>query len=295
LQIFAGYSVQGDKTEERIFSLHGPGGTGKGTFNDAISSTLGDDYVRAVAPETVLRQNRNSAAANGDIARLEGARIVIVSELERRNQLQESFLKLVSGNDYVVARGLFKSERQFRPTWQFWFQSNHRLGFDAADSGNKRRYIEIPFDNVLKEDSQIEFDPSLKSWMRSNVEFHRAVLAWIVAGSVRWRKEGLRIPASVEEATKVLFANNDFLYEFFADCCVKDPNGKVFVSEIRAAYEVYCSQQGEEPARGRTFNNMLEERCCFRKQTTIGGQNGKAWHGIRLKTAQERKEAIQSE
>jgi putative DNA primase/helicase len=287
LQLFAGYSVQGNKVEERIFSLHEPGGTGKGTFNDAISSTLGDDYVRAIAPETVLRQNRNSAAASGDIARLEGARIVIVSELEKGNRVQESFLKLASGNDFVVARGLFKSERQFRPTWQFWFQTNNRLGFDSTDSGNLRRYVEIPFDNVLGHDLQIKFDRNLKSWMRSNDEFHCTVLVWIVAGCVRWRQEGMKIPVSVQRATQELFASNDFLRDFINERCVVGPTEKELVSKVIAEYVAFCVEQGEEPARGRTFNHMLEERGFCRKQATVRGTNGKAWIGIRLKTAKE--------
>jgi putative DNA primase/helicase len=226
-------------------------------------------------------------APSGDIARLEGARIVIVSELEKGNRVQESFLKLASGNDFVVARGLFKSERQFRPTWQFWFQTNNRLGFDSTDSGNLRRYVEIPFDNVLGHDPQIKFDRNLKSWMRSNDEFHRTVLVWIVAGCVRWRQEGMKIPVSVQRATQELFASNDFLRDFINERCVVGPTEKELVSKVIAEYVAFCVEQGEEPARGRTFNHMLEERGFCRKQATVRGTNGKAWIGIRLKTAKE--------
>jgi putative DNA primase/helicase len=117
--------------------------------------------VCAMDTSSVMKQKRNSAAASGDIARLEGTRLVIVSEIEKGNRVQESFLKQASGNDCIVARGMYKSERQFRPTFQFWFQTNYRPGFDSTDSGNRRRYIEIPFDNVLKNDPLVKFDKGL--------------------------------------------------------------------------------------------------------------------------------------
>jgi hypothetical protein len=38
---------------------------------------------------------------------------------------------------------------------------------------------------------------------------------------------------------------------------------------------------------------MLEERGYARKQATINGENGKAWHGIRLKSPKELKAEMQ--
>ena len=43
-------------------------------------------------------------------------------------------MKQASGNDSLVARGLYQSEREFRPTHQFWFQTNYRPGFDSCST-----------------------------------------------------------------------------------------------------------------------------------------------------------------
>jgi putative DNA primase/helicase len=288
----AGYSIQGDKSEERIFILYGLGNAGKGTFMDWITHTLGPDYACAMDANSVLKQKRDSSAASGDIARLEGKRIVVVSEIEKGSRLQESFMKGASGNDALVARSLYKSEREFRPTHQFWFQTNYRPGFDATDSGNKRRYIEIPFDNDLKADPSVKFDPMLKNRMRQDKEFLKAVLAWAVQGCVEWRQNGLNIPESVKAATAELFAHNDFLNDFLADMCISDPSGKVPVKDVADGYNRWCEEQGEEPAQGRTFNRMMEERGYDRKQARVHGMSGKAWIGIRLKTHDELVAAI---
>jgi P4 family phage/plasmid primase-like protien len=283
LQQFIGYSAQGDKSEERIVILYGPGNAGKGTFMDWTMNTLGPDYACAMDANSVLKQKRDSAAASGDIARLEGKRIVVVSEIEKGSRLQESFMKGASGNDAIVARGLYSSEREFRPTHQFIFQTNYRPGFDSTDSGNKRRYIEIPFDNDLRCDPLVKFDPTLKIRMRRDKDFLKAVLAWIVQGCVAWRQHGLTIPESVRAATNQLFAHNDFLSDFLKDICVVDLKGKVPVKVLSEAYKQWCEDQGEQPVPGRTFNRMLEERGFERKQARVGRTSAKAWVGVRLK------------
>jgi putative DNA primase/helicase len=194
----------------------------------------------------------------------------------------------------MVARGLYQSEREFRPTHQFWFQTNYRPGFDSTDSGNKRRYIEIPFDNDLKADPLVTFDSKIKIKMRNDPDFLRAVLAWAVAGCIEWHQRGLEIPKSVQDATDALFAHNDFLRSFLTECCTREP-GKatpdkeptVSVKMLRLTYEEWCEGQGEEPAQGRTFNRMLEERGFERRQNRVDGPSIKAWIGIRLKTADE--------
>ncbi|MCZ2153103.1 MAG: phage/plasmid primase, P4 family [Bryobacterales bacterium] len=283
LKTLTGYTIQGNKTEERILILYGPGNAGKGTLMDWLMNALGPDYAIAMDANSVLKQKRDSAAASGDILRLEGRRMVVVSEIEKGSRVQESFMKQASGNDALVARALYKSEREFRPTHQFWFQTNYRPGFDATDSGNKRRYIEIPFDNDLTTDPLVTFDNKLKIRMRQDGDFLKAVLAWAVAGAVEWHQNGLHVPASVQAATAALFAHNDFLSEFLGELCVVGPNEKVFVSDFRKAYECWCEDLGEEPAKGRTFNKMMAERGFDYKQATIPPKNGKAWHGLRLK------------
>lgn len=282
LKSTAGYSIQGAKTEERIIILHGKGHVGKGTFLDCLMYALGPDYACAMDASSVVKQKRNSAAASGDIARLQGKRLVVVSEIEKGSQLQESFMKLASGNDSIVARGMYMSEREFRPTHQFWFQTNYRPGFDSTDSGNKRRYIEIPFDNILSMDPLVKLDTKLKLRMREDKDFLKAVLAWTVAGAVEWNQHGLKLPKSVEDATAALFAHNDFLSAFLEETCVVRPHLKAPIRDVWDAYRRWCDEQGDEPAQKKTFNQSMEERGFKRKQARFGGSTGKAWTGIRL-------------
>jgi phage/plasmid-associated DNA primase len=124
--------------------------------------------------------------------------------------------------------------------------------------------------------------------MRQDKDFLKAVLAWAVAGAVEWHQHGLQIPESVQAATAALFAHNDFLNDFIAEVCIVDLTEKEPVKALSDAYTHWCEDQGEEPAQGRTFNHMMEERGFARKQARVCGVSGKAWHGIRLKEHDER-------
>jgi hypothetical protein len=97
----------------------------------------------------------------------------------------------------------------------------------------------------------------------------------------------LQIPESVQVATAALFANNDFLSDFLKEMCVMDRDEKEPVKAMWDAYERWRQGQGEEPAQGRTFNHMMEERGFVRKQARVYGVSGKAGTGIRLKQHDE--------
>ena len=80
----AGYSLTGDTGEEVLFLIHGPGGSGKSTFGEAMKSLLGD-YATTADFETFLQ--RRETGVRNDIARLEGARFVLSLEVEEGRHL----------------------------------------------------------------------------------------------------------------------------------------------------------------------------------------------------------------
>ena len=83
--------------------------------------------------------------------------------------------------------------------------------------------IEVPFDNDFKAYPGDRFDSKIKIKMRQDVDFLKAVLAWAVSGCIEWHQHGLEIPKSVQDATDVLFAHNDFLKDFLTECCTREP------------------------------------------------------------------------
>ena len=119
--------------------------------------------------------------------------------------------------------------------------------------------------------------------MRQDKTFLKAVLTWSVEGCIEWHQHGLQIPESVKAATAALFAHNDFLNTFISERCIRDKAGEVSISDFRFEYEDWCRNEGEDPSRGRNFNNMMRERGFDQKSTRFEQGVVKAWHGIWLK------------
>jgi putative DNA primase/helicase len=288
LQRFVGYVAQGNKGEELVVIFFGKGGTGKGTFLGTIEKTLGGDFVRNIAAASLLKQDRTGGGASGDIARLEGARLAIASEFDRNSRLNAGLVKLISGNDTMVARQLYEREREFPPQFQLVFQTNHRPKFDSADTGNQRRYIEVPFDNVVSKDPLVKVDTGLKKRLASDEEVHRAVLAWIVEGCVTWKANGLQIPECVRAATEALNRSNDVLNEFFTACLVLEERAMTTVTEMREEYKRYCSENGEDKLfTAQVFNSMLKDRGLEYGEKKLHGKVTKVWYGSRLRSEDE--------
>src|SRR5664280_964513 len=92
LQVVFGYASTGSTKEEKLFILHGAGGTGKSTLLEAVSGAIGEYHV-AASFSTFLKKDRVSSGPSEDIARLAGARLITASEVDDGQRFAEAVLK----------------------------------------------------------------------------------------------------------------------------------------------------------------------------------------------------------
>ena len=104
LQKAFGMCLTGENRYECFFILYGPTSrNGKGTTMETIMTMMGD-YGKAARPDTITqRQSPNGSGPSEDIARLAGARIVNVSEPDKKMTLSSALVKTLTGNDTVTA------------------------------------------------------------------------------------------------------------------------------------------------------------------------------------------------
>ena len=81
--------------------IWGPGGNGKGVFLNTIINILGD-YVKLAGSEVFMasRMERHPT----ELAGLQGARLVVGSEVEENSRWNESRIKSLTGGDPISAR-----------------------------------------------------------------------------------------------------------------------------------------------------------------------------------------------
>lgn len=116
LQKAMGYGLTGDTSEECFFTLYGATTrNGKGTIMETYMRMQGG-YGRTARPETITqKQTVNSSGPSEDIARLAGARVVNISEPDKKMVLSAALVKTLTGNDKITARFLNENSFEFYP------------------------------------------------------------------------------------------------------------------------------------------------------------------------------------
>ena len=276
LQRAIGYSLTGATTEEVLFFVHGPGGSGKSTFLEAIKAVLGE-YGKSADFETFISR-RDAGTIRNDIAELAGRRFVVSIEVDEGKKLAEGLVKLLTGGDTVRARFLYQEAFDYVPQFKLWLAANHAPKVRHDDSAMWRRILRIPFDQVIPKEKR---DPSLKARLKDVNESGPAILAWAVEGCLRWQEERLQVPEAVSDATEQYRLDMDPLQDFIADCCVLHPAAWAPAAQLRHAYEEYCKQNGQKHLLPpREFTDGLKSRGCTRDRRHAGH----GWLGVGLST-----------
>ncbi len=282
IQRAVGYTLTGDTSEEVLFFVHGPQATGKSTLLEALKATLGD-YATTADFETFLKRSF-TGGPRPDVARLAGARLVASLEVDEGKALAEGLIKQLTGGDTVTARELYAKAFEFRPTFKLWLAANHAPKINADDGAMWRRILKLPFEHSIPEQQR---DPLVKATLRDPEQAGPAILAWALAGCLRWQREGLGTCPAVEQATAALKAAMDPLADFLEQCTVMHPQAWSLTGDLRSEYEAWCRETGEIPVNGHEFTRNLAAHGCVSERR----YQGRGWRGIGLRAPEDEHDA----
>lgn len=253
VQQLAGYAATGYVTAQNLPFLHGPGANGKSVLTDVIMRLLGD-YAEP-APANFLMQTQQQHPT--EVARLQGARLVVASEVPEGARFDEVKVKQLTGGDMLAARYMHGDFFTFKPTHKLWLLGNHQPKVQAGGYSFWRRLRLIPFTNIVPEHKRIG---DLAD--RLVEEEGAGILAWIIQGATSFLTGGLVEPAEVLEATKDYEDSEDALGRFVADR-VKIGGGRfirVTYKTMRYAWTDWCRTEGLTPASANAFTRELASR-----------------------------------
>src|SRR5688572_2590910 len=234
-----GYSTTGDTSDEVLFLIHGPAATSKSTIIEAIKATLGD-YARTADFETFVKR-RDVGGPRNDIARLAGSRLVVSIEVDEGKQLAEGLVKMITGRDTVTARKLYQESFEFKPAFKLFLVTNHAPKVDPDDDAMWRRIHVIPLICQVPEHLR---DPKVKAHLTDPVAAGPAILQWLLKGCLDWQREGLKIPAVVQQATDEYRASQDSFGDFISDCCVLESDAWVSSEDLHEEFDSWSSDRG---------------------------------------------------
>jgi putative DNA primase/helicase len=271
MQRALGYALTADVSEQCLFVLYGKGANGKSTLLRVVGDLLGD-YARTTPTETLLVQ-RGEGPRN-DVMRLRGARFVSANEAEGRRHLSESLVKALTGSDVIAARALYQEFDQFVPTFKVFLSVNHHPRITGTDRAIWRRIRLIPFDVTIPEAEQ---DKHLGDALRAEWP---GIFAWLVRGTLAWRRDGLRAPKDITEATADYRRGQDTLGPFLDEACVCTDGASVAIGDLYSRYVAWAETNREPTLSKREFGvRMLERDGVTRDRTGTA----RLWRGVRLR------------
>ncbi|MDU8929677.1 phage/plasmid primase, P4 family [Alisedimentitalea sp. MJ-SS2] len=239
-QAMLGACLSGAIEEHWFCFAYGTGRNGKSVLFDLIKRILGD-YAK-VAPSSLIAQKKHSDHREG-IARLQGARLVIASEVEANSHFAEALLKEITGNETLTARFMHGPTFEFKRTFKFCVVGNHKPKSRNADRAFTRRLKILPF----RADFASTADPNLPEMLKNEAP---AVLQWLIDGHRKWLENGKSVPTcSAVEAELDDWKETQLTPENWISECLKkaSDDGRSNVnwpksSELYNNYKVWAHQ-----------------------------------------------------
>jgi P4 family phage/plasmid primase-like protien len=286
LQVAIGMGATGYASADRIFVAHGAGGDGKTTLLGSIAGMLGDYGHR---PQSDLFTTEG-AGKTMLLIPLRGARMVLAAETGADHFLNMERLKALSGGDAITDRKLYAASYiTWKPTHALWLMTNHRPRVRNTDEGTWRRLVLVPFPHGAT--FRAHPDTGLRDRLAREAENRAAVLAWVVAGSVRWFAGGCELPPcmEVELISRQWRDEEDVIATFLTDRFEVSGESQDFIrsKELYEEYRTYCEDNGLRPLSLKNLKADLERVAAQLRADGMPGiahgrdKTGAYWRGLR--------------
>jgi len=229
LQVFLGYSITGNISEQKFSIFNGVGSNGKSVLMKTLHMVLGK-YFKVL--DKSLLMNEKQGNTQDQLVSLKGSRIAVCDESEINEKLNSSTVKNLTGGAPITCRAIYKEPITYQPTFQLLLLTNHLPKAGAMDDALWRRLILVPFERQFLNKDNPKFDHFNKQYkirdtnIFTKIEDNKeAILKWLVNGSIRWYKNGLQYePQKIKEVTHEYRLQNDKIYQFLETYCDQTKN-----------------------------------------------------------------------
>lgn len=261
------YGLTGDTSEECFFMFYGATTrNGKGTIMESYMKMQGE-YGRTARPETITQKDKpNGGAPSEDIARLDGARVVNISEPGKQMVLSAALVKTLTGNDTINARFLNENSFEFVPQFKLFINTNHLPKVTDPTVFNSGRVKVIPFNRHFNEAEQ---DKGLKRKLRKS-EALSGILNWCLDGLWMLRETGLEMPTDVLKATAQYRRDSDKVARFVDEMLEPDPGGEIRTEDAYRAFQEWCARNGQYSESMPNFKQAMEAHAEIKRKRPAG-------------------------
>ena len=233
-----GYLMLGAPKEQIFLVIYGPSaGNGKNTLMDAVENVMGG-YAMKLTPKAILESSHVSDSATPSTARMDGKRMVVVSEPSAKHQLDSGAVKSMVGDLTMPVRDNYESAKDIKIEFVLALLANKLPKVQADDHGLWRRAKIIPFTRTFRGD---EVDADLPSKLRAEAS---GILNLMLAGAQDYLVNGLVEPEKVTAATAEERESVDTVVAFLKDTMLSDAQAETPMKMIYQMYKNWHAQNG---------------------------------------------------
>lgn len=259
LQRAVGYSYTGLNSQDALFLVYGPPGSGKTTFVETIVNALGTQQYSWTLDSSVLAAGDGQANRTDEyhMAELRGRRFIWVDELPESERLKENQVKKMTGSGTLQGRSPGERPFQFTSQGKLWITTNHRPIIN--DDAMWRRLRPIPLINIPEKP-----DVDLRPYLSDPDGGLPAVLAWAVEGAIKYLNSSEKDPLGwckvVKDAAEIYRKNEDRIGIFLEEELNSVPGASISMSDIYGIYRKWSDLRGERAMTQIAFQRKLSDR-----------------------------------
>ena len=256
MQRWAGYCLTSDTSEHALLFVYGPGGNGKGVLKTVMTDTLGD-YAATAGMDTFAATKHHRHLT--ELAMLDGARLVAVSETERGQAWSETRINQFTGGDLVTANFMRQDAFTYRPRLKLMIIGNHKPKLMSVNDAARRRFNIVPFTHKPN-----EVDKHLGDKLRLE---YPGILRWMIDGGLAWQKSGLGFAAIVGKTTADYFEEQDLFGRWIEEECNLGVGLQARAADLYGSWKAFATNNGDDAGSSTSFAARMAERGFEKKKS----------------------------
>ena len=269
---FLSKCLSGENRDEGFYIWTGSGGNGKSKLIELMQLVLGE-YAGGLPVSLITSKRASSNSATPEMERTKGLRFVVMQEPEANECINIGLMKELTGNDKIIARGLFKEPVEFIPQFKMLLMCNDLPTIPSNDDGTWRRLEVVDFisrfidDDTKLDDNKHVYkrDKSLRAKLRA---WPTIFLCILLEEWVKYDKEGIIIPPQVNNKTKSYRNDNDIVGQWIDQTCEITDNQKLSnglelapscFDDLFYDFKQWCQEQGHKsPDKKKIKDDLLK-------------------------------------
>lgn len=281
-----GYAMTALNKERFFLVLYGEyGQNGKGTLMEILYFILGE-YAGPIQTEMLMatRFAKGGSGPSPEILDLKGIRLAWASETEEGSSFANGKVKLFSGGDVMVGRGINARENtRFLPTHTLFLLCNTLPHAPAHDSAfwERIKVVTFPLSFVKRQqlydaDGQpvpLKLERHERLADRDLMDKLKAeapgIAAKLVRGCLEYQRQGLNPPRKVLEDSLKYRRNEDDMQDFIDACCETGPEYEIKAKEVYDRYKSWWEEVSpNRPMSNKKFGELFSKK--FEKRKSGG-------------------------